>query len=582
MRTLVHVTHEAVVKVGGIGAVLHGLFTSRAYAQAVERSLLIAPLWSEDPPETVLSSTGTVLYSSVHGIDRGDYGSRLRPVEEQTGTRFVYGRRRFTDPLSGITLDPEVLLVDVRRIRPEPLATLKYNMFHRFGIESYRWDASWEYEQYVRLAVGGYAALPALGIGRTGEPAAILAHEFMGLPLAYAAIIDGNPAFKTFLYAHEVPTLRRIVEGNPGHDTMVYPLLARALTANRYADELFDQQVAFFKHPLVRAAVNLDGILCVGEQLVDELNFLGPEMARARKHVVYNGLPFSPCDAAQKERSRKLVLDYIERLLGHRPDYVFTHVGRFVLSKAYWRDLKVLWHIDQGLRQRGKTAVMILLTTERGGPQPWETIRQLELGHSWPVVHREGGADLTPGEAGLYQHIQKLNMCARNTRVIFVNQFGFERDVLGEAAPKEMTWLDLRIASDLELGMSIYEPFGIAPLEPLSFGGLCLISNVCGSAGFALRAAGEADPETVIVGDFTALPGGPHTLETLRAVGAAERDAVEEQVGRQCAAEVVRRLPENDKERLELMAKGSALASRMSWDVVVEDYLLPALRGATR
>ncbi|MBI3948175.1 MAG: hypothetical protein HY321_19815 [Armatimonadetes bacterium] len=579
MKTLVHVTHEAVVKVGGIGAVLHGLFTARSYARAVERSLLVGPLWGEDPPDRVLSNTGTVLYSSVHGIDTGDHGARLRPLEEQFGTRFVYGRRRFQDPLSGNALDPEVLLIDVRHLRPEPLAQFKYHLFTRLGIESHRWDASWEYEQYVRLAVPGFAALAALGIGRQNEPVGILAHEFMGLPFAYAALIDGNPALRTYLYAHEVPTMRRVVEGNPGHDTMVYPVMAKALQEGRYVDELFGPQVAFFKHPLTRAAVHLDGILCVGEQLVDELNFLGPEMRRARKHVVYNGLPFSPCDAAQKRRSREVVLRYIENLISYRPDYVFTHVGRFVLSKAYWRDLKVLWHLDAALHRMGKSAVFILLTTERGGPQPWDVVRGLEQSHSWPVAHREGGADLTPGEAGLYQHIQKFNVCARNTRVLFLNQFGFERSVLGDAAPEGMSWLDLRIASDLELGMSIYEPFGIAPVEPLSFGGLCTISNVCGCAGFARRAAGGGDPETVIIGDFTSRPGDqPRTLSHLRAIGAAERDAVEERVARHAAIEIARRLPTSDEERLALMEKGSRLGERMNWDAVVEDHLLPALK----
>ena len=565
------------MKVGGIGAVLQGLFTSQSYARAIDRSLLVGPLWNHDTAETVLSDTGTVWYSSVHGIDKGGYGARLRPLEEQFGTHFVYGRRRFSDRYTGNALDPEVLLVDVHRMRPEPVEHLKWNLFNKFGIESSRWDASWEYEQYVRLAVPGYAALSALGIGRPGDDVAILAHEFMGLPFAYAAIVDGNPAMRTYLYAHEVPTLRRVVEGNPGHDTMVYPLMERALAEGRYVDELFGEQVSFFKHPLTRAAVHCDGVLCVGEQLVDELNFLGAEMREAKKHVVFNGLPHFPCDRAHKERSRKLVLDYVEHLIAQRPDYIFSHVGRFVPSKAYWRDLKALWHLDQELHARGKTAVFLLLATERGGPQPWETIRGMEQSHSWPAAHREGGSDLTPGEAGFFQHIQKFNMCARSTKVVFINQFGFSRAALGDAAPEQMSWLDLRIATDLELGMSIYEPFGIAMLEPPSFGGLCLISSVCGSASFARSAAGGDEMATVVVGDFTDLPAGPHTVESLRHIGSAERDAMEERVARQCAAEIARRLPNTEEERFHLMEQGARLCSRMTWDVVVDQYLLPAL-----
>ncbi|MDH7570360.1 MAG: hypothetical protein QHJ73_12335 [Armatimonadota bacterium] len=374
-----HVTHEAVVKVGGIGAVLHGLFTSTEYQRAVERSLLVGPLWGEDPPDRVLSPTGTVLYSSLHGIDRDGMGARLRPVEEQFGTRLVYGRRRFTDPLTGNSLEPEVLLVDARRVRPEPLGLFKYALFQRFGIESSRFDACWEYEQYVRLAVPGYAALAALGIGRQGDSTTILAHEFMGLPFAYAAIIDGNPAIKTYLYAHEVPTLRRVVEGNEGHDTMVYPLMARALEEGRYLEEFFGSQAAFFKHALVRAAVHCSGILCVGEQLVDELNFLSPETKSAKKFVVYNGLPHSPCDPAQKEQSRERVLQYLENILSYRPDYIFTHVGRFVLSKAYWRDLRVLWHLDKHLQRLGKTAAFILEAADMGQEEAEAEIEKLCL-----------------------------------------------------------------------------------------------------------------------------------------------------------------------------------------------------------
>jgi hypothetical protein len=45
---VVHITHEAVSKVGGIGAVLDGLFTSSAYLEAVGRSILVSPLFSSE------------------------------------------------------------------------------------------------------------------------------------------------------------------------------------------------------------------------------------------------------------------------------------------------------------------------------------------------------------------------------------------------------------------------------------------------------------------------------------------------------------------------------------------------------
>ena len=40
MQTCVHVTHEAIHTLGGIGAVLHGLFTSRTYLDQIQRNIL--------------------------------------------------------------------------------------------------------------------------------------------------------------------------------------------------------------------------------------------------------------------------------------------------------------------------------------------------------------------------------------------------------------------------------------------------------------------------------------------------------------------------------------------------------------
>ena len=63
---IVHVTHEAVQKMGGIGTVLEGLLTAKAYQKAVRRSILVGPLLSPSE-EANLSETGRVLFSSISG-----------------------------------------------------------------------------------------------------------------------------------------------------------------------------------------------------------------------------------------------------------------------------------------------------------------------------------------------------------------------------------------------------------------------------------------------------------------------------------------------------------------------------------
>ncbi|HMN31682.1 MAG TPA: hypothetical protein PKE45_26270, partial [Caldilineaceae bacterium] len=81
--------------------------------------------------------------------------------------------------------------------------------------------------------------------------------------------------------------------------------------------------------------------------------------------------------------------------------------------------------------------------------------------------------------------------------------------VRGRRMPAEMEFIDIRKGSDLEFGQSIYEPFGIAQLEPLSFGALCCVSNVCGCLGFVDRAmAGLQHLSNVVVADYVSLPYG--------------------------------------------------------------------------
>ena len=74
--------------------------------------------------------------------------------------------------------------------------------------------------------------------------------------------------------------------------------------------------------------------------------------------------------------------------------------------------------------------------------------------------------------------------------------------------PEEMTFDDLRNGTDVEFGQSIYEPFGIAQVEPLAAGALCVVSNVCGCVGFVARAAGEQPTPNLIVADYVGLPPG--------------------------------------------------------------------------
>ncbi|MEA3367897.1 MAG: hypothetical protein U9R68_07270, partial [Planctomycetota bacterium] len=171
MATLIHVTHEAVQKVGGIGAVLQGVFTAEAYNEGVDRSILVAT--GDAGTSRMLADRGEVYYSSFDGTDTGGWAARFRPIQEAWGVGIAYGRRFFRDRTTGVESRPEVLLIDVGRANLERLGRVKAMLYERFGIRSdlYR---TWEYEQYVRLAGPGLAAMEAVGAAEK-PPAIILA-----------------------------------------------------------------------------------------------------------------------------------------------------------------------------------------------------------------------------------------------------------------------------------------------------------------------------------------------------------------------------------------------------------------------
>ena len=107
--------------------------------------------------------------------------------------------------------------------------------------------------------------------------------------------------------------------------------------------------------------------------------------------------------------------------------------------------------------------------------------------------------------------MQKFNACARQVKVILVNQFGWSTASCGSKMQPDMEFLDIRKGTDIEFGQSIYEPFGIAQLEPLSFGGMCVITNVCGCAertGLGRLRQSDAKGSSLIFGTARAGTGG--------------------------------------------------------------------------
>jgi glycogen synthase len=205
----------------------------------------------------------------------------------------------------------------------------------------------------------------------------------------------------------------------------------------------------------------------------------------------------------------------------------------------------------------------------------------MESEYHWPVVHHEGLPDLSGGEAAFYTAVQEFNAKNRNIKMLFINQFGFEQQRCGMRMPADMEFMDIRKGSDVEFGQSIYEPFGIAQLEPLSFGGICVISNVCGCAGFVKKVCDPQETRNVIIADYTDLDGMKfNNVADMLKIDTSVRNQLERYVSEKVAMEILARLPKNDEETVSMINSGFELAQQMSWDVVVENYILKGFAKA--
>jgi glycogen synthase len=361
---------------------------------------------------------------------------------------------------------------------------------------------------------------------------------------------------------------------------MFYNVLRAAITQGHYVDDVFGDQSGFYRHALVKASRFCDEIFCVGDYTQKEMRFLGPEFAAVDTQLAYNGVPCWKISVDEKTESRRRLRQYCSNLLNYEPDYIFTHVTRLVPSKGLWRDLRVLEHFERLLRDRNESAVLFTLSTEIPSRRG-DDIREMESRYHWPVVHREGLPDLSHGEALYYQGVQEFNAQSRNVKVVFINQFGFDRKTCGLRVPAEMEFMDIRKGSDAEFGQSIYEPFGIAQVEPLSFGGICVLSECCGCAGFINKITAGNPTPNVIVADYTELPAPTIRPEQLLAIGQRQRDEIEHAVAGKIAHQLLERLPRSPDQFAEYIERGYALAQQMSWDAVARDYLVPGMQRAS-
>ena len=196
----------------------------------------------------------------------------------------------------------------------------------------------------------------------------------------------------------------------------------------------------------------------------------------------------------------------------------------------------------------------------------------MESEYGWPVLHRQGWPDLVGTEKDVYNDLQVFNSRSKAIKGVFINQFGFDRAHCGKRVPEDAELADLRIASDAEFGFSIYEPFGIAQIETIPFGGICALSSSCGAEGFLQEKFRGAPIRPFYILDYIAA-GKRMSYNALKNLTTGQRDAIEKHILSRHAKHIFKALPLSSAKKQRYLANAQKYASDMSWEASAQNYV---------
>ena len=569
MKIAVHITHETVTKIGGIGAVLSGVCNLEAYKKFYDKTVFYGPLF-DLPTDSFkhFGKLGQLLYSSHDGYDADKYSDLFKNILKKYNIDIVYGTRELVSEYDiSKHINVDVVNVGINRMSRYDTEKFKYLLWKDYSIKSNLYEDDWDYQQYLRIAIPFLEILEKLY--PDDSQFFHFAHEYMGMPSVLAAISDKQNC-KTVFVAHEVSTARSIAESLPGHDVAFYNIINKSKDA-KSLEQIFGTHEHSARNALIKRAVNCDHIFAVGNHVKDEYLSLVPHAPADKIKIVYNGVSAQSVNFEQKKQSRNRISDYLNALFNFKPDAIFTHVTRLVISKGIWRDIELLNALDKIFYENRLTGAYILLSTVIGTGRSSEDIFHMENSYGWPLLHKEGWPDLIGSEIDTYSQLQIFNAKSRAIKAVFLNQFGFDRTRCGKRVPQDAEFDDIRVASDAELGLSVYEPFGIAQIETIPFGGTAILSSSCGSAFLLREKFKDAELKPFHVVDYIS-SAEDMSLAALKKMTIEQRTALEREVIANNVQAVFDLLPLTDEKRAQYLDNAHKYSPSISWDSVAGDY----------
>lgn len=587
MNIGIHISHEAAKKIGGIGSVLSGLCNTSLYQEKYSRTLFYGPLFDDhsSPNPERLGKEGSVFFSSLDGIE--DEFPALSKLCQEFHIDIVYGKKKLFDEIHPEqSVEVEIILVGIKRLRIDFLNAFKFQLWEQFRFQSDIYN-DWDCEQYIRLAVPFLDILTALV--QDEEEVTAFSHEYMGIPcclkllsktMKESASTPENErerlphlpfAVTTLFYAHEVSTVRALVEKLPGHDITFYNLLKLDTVNGKPLEERFGSQKNNYRNEFIKLALYFDRIIAVGDWIKQEYSYLQPRTPEDKITVVYNGVPTNSLSYEKKAASRNRLIDYCSVLFNFKPDVIFTHVTRLVISKGLWRDIRFLEEMDKYFTENNLKGFYILLSTLISTGRHPDDIKSMEREYGWPLLHLNGYPDLTDYEVDVYSAVKIFNAKARSIKGVFINQYGFSQETTGTRIPTGSTFSDLRYGSDAELGFSIYEPFGIAQIETVPFGGTAILSRQCGCSFLLDNCFQDIEQKPFFCIDFAETELKDENM--LFNLSSTERTLSENRLFEKYGKEIYEILPKNDPQRLKLFDQAQKHAAKLGWEQNVAAFL---------
>jgi hypothetical protein len=287
----------------------------------------------------------------------------------------------------------------------------------------------------------------------------------------------------------------------PCHDVAFYNYIESDMKQGMSMEDRFGSKKNFSRNELLKLTPYFDGVLAVGDWVKKEYKYLIPKSDPKKVHICYNGTPTPSSSYSKKLAARKKIKTYCENLFNFTPDVIMTHVTRLVISKGLWRDISMLEELDKKFTQHKIKGFYVMLSSLLGNGRSDEEAARMEE-YGWPIMHKDGYPDLMDYEKDVYWSVAYFNAKSKSIKAVFINQFGFTPQRVGKRLPQGTTFQDLRLASDAEFGMSVYEPFGIAQIETVPFGGVAILTRVCGSAFLLEKTFADEKKKPYFVIDF--------------------------------------------------------------------------------